>query len=64
MFIPETAEGLPETQSAEEEITFQIRGDLTIREVTNPATFAATVWCDKGFLSGNALAVIWMSYGR
>jgi len=63
-FDPTSIEGLPETYRAGEEITFQISGDLTVRDVTNPATFEATVSFENGVLSGNAIAVILMSdYG-
>ena len=63
-FVPKSIEGLPETYSEGDQITIQISGDLTVREVTNPATFEATVKYENGVLSGNAVAVILMSdYG-
>jgi polyisoprenoid-binding protein YceI len=42
-FAPTTISGLPETTSFGESYSFQITGDLTIRDVTNEATFDATV---------------------
>jgi polyisoprenoid-binding protein YceI len=42
-FAPTAISGLPETTTIGESYSFQITGDLTIRDVTNEATFDATV---------------------
>jgi polyisoprenoid-binding protein YceI len=42
-FTPTQLAGLPETMQVGEAVTFQIVGDLTIRDVTRQATFEATV---------------------
>jgi polyisoprenoid-binding protein YceI len=42
-FVPTDITGLPDTITMGEPIIFQIVGDLTIRDITNPVTFEATV---------------------
>lgn len=54
-------EGLPETYQEGEEISLEISGDLTIREVTNPATFDTLVKLEGDTLSGTATTIILMS---
>lgn len=57
-------EGLPETYREGEEVSLQIMGDLTVREVTNPVTFDTVVKLEGNTLSGNATTTILMSdYG-
>lgn len=43
VFTPTAIEGLPETVNLGEPFTFQIVGDLTIRDITSPVTFEVTV---------------------
>ena len=42
-FVPTAINGLPEQVTQGEEMTFQIVGDLTIRNVTRPVTFDVTL---------------------
>ncbi len=42
-FVPTAINGLPEQVTLGEEMTFQIVGDLTIRNVTQPVTFDVTL---------------------
>lgn len=42
-FVPTAINGLPEQVTQGEEMTFQIMGDLTIRNVTRPVTFDVTL---------------------
>lgn len=57
-------EGLPETYREGEEVSLQIMGDLTVREVTNPVTFDTVVKLEGNTLSGSATTTILMSdYG-
>lgn len=54
-------EGLPETYQENEEISLQISGNLTVREVTNPVTFDTAVKLEGDTLSGVATTTILMS---
>jgi polyisoprenoid-binding protein YceI len=47
-FAPTQITGLPETGSVGQEYTFQITGDLTIRDVTKPVTFEVTASAPVG----------------
>lgn len=49
-FTPTSIEGLPTSYTEGTEITLQITGDLTVRDVTNPVTFVTT-----GVISGNEM---------
>jgi polyisoprenoid-binding protein YceI len=63
-FTPTAVEGLPETIEPGVEYPLTLRGDLTIRETTKPATFAATVSLQADGLTGQAVTTILMSdYG-
>jgi polyisoprenoid-binding protein YceI len=42
-FTPTALVGLPDTLNEGQSVSFQIVGDLTIRDVTQPVTFEATV---------------------
>ena len=44
-----------------DQLALQISGDLTIKEVTQPVTFEATVQVQDGVLTGNASTTILMS---
>ncbi|MCB8981640.1 MAG: YceI family protein [Ardenticatenaceae bacterium] len=58
-FTPRQMTGLPSEFTAEEPIELQIEGDLTIREITKPVTFAATVTANgRTELNGSATAQI------
>jgi polyisoprenoid-binding protein YceI len=58
-FAPTGLEGMPESVSVGESFSFQIIGDLTVREVTKELTFDATVTpISETQLEGTASAVI------
>ncbi len=58
-FTPQQISGLPAQFTANEPVTLTIQGDLTIRDVTQPVTFAATVTADgRTELTGSAAAQI------
>lgn len=42
-FTPTAVEGLPDTVTIGEPFTITITGDLTLRDITNPITFTATI---------------------
>lgn len=60
-FVAKSIEGLPETYTEGQEIPLKISGDLTIREVTKPVEFDATVKLSGGTLTGTATTTILMS---
>jgi polyisoprenoid-binding protein YceI len=49
-FTPTSIAGLPESYTEGEQITLQITGDLTVRDVTKPVTFETT-----GVIAGNEM---------
>ncbi len=58
-FTPQQISGLPAQFTANEPVTLTIQGNLTIRDVTQPVTFAATVTADgRTELTGSAAAQI------
>ncbi len=64
-FTPTALEGMPETVAVGDTLKFNIIGDLTIRDVTAPATFAAEIKVvSEQRLEGKASAVVLRSvYG-
>jgi polyisoprenoid-binding protein YceI len=60
-FVPTQISGLPATYQEGEQISFQVSGDLTIRETTWPATFDVTMQIGGDTLSGEAKSTILMS---
>lgn len=60
-FTPTQIEGLPAAYTPGEQISFQVTGDLTIREVTRPATFDVTVQLVENTLQGQANTEFLMS---
>ena len=54
-------DGLPASYQEGEEISLQITGDLTIRDITKPVTFEALVKLEGDTLSGEATTTILMS---
>ena len=60
-FMPTVIEGLPESYQEGEQLTLQISGDLTVKEVTQPVTFEANVQVQDGQLIGQANSTILMS---
>lgn len=58
-FEPTNIVGLPANVALRDDIQFQIEGNLTIRDVTNPVTFDAMVkWVDTNTIDGTAATVI------
>lgn len=60
-FVVTGAEGLPANYQPGQEATFKLMGDLTIREVANPATFDVTATLNGDTLSGVATTQIQMT---
>jgi len=57
-FVITGAEGLPESYSDGEEITFTLLGDLTVREVTQPVSWNVTAVVDGDTLTGDATTTV------
>lgn len=58
-FTPTSVDGLPASVAVGEEVTFTISGDLTIRDITQPAVFTVTASAvSGGQLVGTASAVV------
>jgi polyisoprenoid-binding protein YceI len=58
-FSPTALTGLPDSVKFGETVTFQIVGELTIREITQEATFEATVTAVSAIeLTGTAVATV------
>ena len=58
-FTPTALSGLPSSIAAGQPFTFQATGDLTIKGITNPATFDINVTpSDDGALTGTATSTI------
>ena len=56
---PTSLSGLPETVTVGQPFTFQLTGDLTLRDTTRPATFDVTAtMADDGTLTGTATSTI------
>jgi polyisoprenoid-binding protein YceI len=63
-FTPKSIEGLPTSYTPGQAITFKVNGDLTIHNVTKPATFDVTAKLDGNTLTGTATTSFLMSdYG-
>ena len=60
-FVPTEVVGLPGTYQEGQEIPLTIIGDLTIRDVTRPVTFEASVKLEGNELRGEATTKILMS---
>jgi polyisoprenoid-binding protein YceI len=60
-FTATQIDGLPQTYTDGQEISLKINGDLTIKEVTKPVSFDATVKLSGDTLSGTATTSILMS---
>jgi polyisoprenoid-binding protein YceI len=61
VFTPQEIQGLPETYQEGEQISFQVSGDLTVRDVTLPATFDVSLMGEGDSMNGEASTVILMS---
>ena len=60
-FTATGVEGAPATYNEGEEVSFKLSGDLTIREITQPATFDVTARLSGGTLTGTATTRLKMS---
>lgn len=61
IFVATSVSGLPESYTAGEEISFQLTGDLTVREVTNSVTFDVTATLTGDTIQGSAVLPLQMS---
>jgi len=61
VFTPTQIQGLPDTYRPGREIAVQIVGDLKIREVTRPTTFATKLRFDGETIAGDATTTIHMT---
>ncbi len=59
-FTVTQVEGLPAEYQEGETVSFQMTGDLTIREVTKPVTWEVQATLQDGVLSGEAQTLIFM----
>ncbi len=53
-FVATSASGLPDTVTEGEEISFDLTGDLTVRDVTNSVTFVVTAVLSANAIEGTA----------
>ncbi|MGH2405116.1 MAG: YceI family protein [bacterium] len=60
-FTPTAIEGLPETYTDGRELTLQVTGNLKIREVTRPTTFAVTLRLQGSAVTGAGTTTIRMT---
>lgn len=60
-FTATGVEGAPATYNEGEEVSFKLSGDLTIREITQPATFDVTARLSGDTLTGTATTRLKMS---
>jgi polyisoprenoid-binding protein YceI len=61
IFVAESLEGAPTSYTLGEEVNFQMVGQLTIRETTQPATFDVTAKLENGTVTGTASAALKMT---
>ena len=61
VFNPTGIQGLPASYQEGEPITFQVSGDLTVRDVTRPVTFEVTFVGEGDTMTGEATTMILMS---
>jgi polyisoprenoid-binding protein YceI len=61
VFKPTKIEGLPDSYSEGQELSFKVSGDLTVKQTTRPITFDVTAKLENGTLSGVATTTISLS---
>lgn len=61
IFVAESLEGAPTAYTPGEEVSFQLVGQITIRDVTQPATFDITAKLANGTVTGTATAPLKMT---
>ncbi len=59
-FVATEIVGMPADAALGEEVSFQVRGDLTIRDIAQPVTWDVTAAIDGDTLSGMATTLIYM----
>ena len=57
-FTPSEIQGLPESYEEGQTISFQVSGDLTIRDVTKPVTFEVSLTGEGDSITGEATTAI------
>lgn len=60
-FVGESLEGAPTSYILGEEVNFQLTGQMTIREITQPTTFDVSAKLEDGTVTGTATAELLMS---
>ena len=60
-FTPTSVQGLPDTYTDGHELSLQVTGQLKVRDVTKPVTFAVTLKLDGIVLTGTATTLIKMT---
>lgn len=61
VFTPREIQGLPESYQEGQQISFQVTGDLTVRDVTKPVTFEISLVGGGNSMTGEATTTILMS---
>lgn len=61
VFVASALEDAPDAYALGDEVTFRMVGDLTIREITQPAVFVVTAALNDGTVAGVAEAQVTMS---
>lgn len=60
-FVATAIQGAPASYTDGDEVSFQLIGDMTVREVTQPATFDVTAVLEGDTIRGTAIATMLMS---
>lgn len=60
-FVAESIEGAPATYTPGQEVNFQMVGQITIRNITQPVTFDITAKLENGTVTGTATAPLKMT---
>lgn len=60
-FVAESIEGAPTSYTPGEEVSFQMAGQLTIRDIAQPATFDVTAKLEDGTVTGTATTALKMT---
>ncbi len=60
-FVPRSIIGLPDSYTAGQPYSFEVLGDLTVKQTTQAVTFSVTVQYDQDTLTGSAETTILMS---
>jgi polyisoprenoid-binding protein YceI len=61
VFVAESLVNAPSSYTPGSEVTFDMVGQLTVRDVTQPATFAVTATFQENTITGTAVAALKMS---